>query len=261
MWWLYVFLFVLGLQLGSFINAFNHRLWARQSICRGRSRCPHCQHELGWLDLFPVFSFLFLKGRCRYCRKPIGWHYPVVEFLAGCLLVLIGMFSTWPWAVFYSLVFLILLAVSAYDWHHFLIPDRLLLVVLVTSVLFLAGQGYVEGNWLTEGEPSLLSGLVAGSVGFLFFYALHALTRGRGMGFGDVKLAFILGMIVGWPGIILSVFLSFVIGAIISLLLIGIGWKKMKDVVPFGPFLVLGALITVLWGQAIINWYLGFIWK
>ncbi len=260
MFWWYFFLFILGLQLGSFINAFKYRLHIGQSVWRGRSYCPHCHHLLSGWDLIPVVSFLMLGGRCRYCRQPIGWHYPIVEIVAGVLLVLIWGFTADLFlAIFYSIVFLALLAVAEYDLKHYLISDKVLAFCLVISLSFLINQSLAANNFFVWPDSIFLSGLMAALASGLFLGAIHLLTRGRGMGFGDVKLVFIIGLIVGWPSIILAVFLSFLIGAIIGLILVASKKKRMKEVIPFGPFLVLGGLITALWGSQIINWYLSLI--
>lgn len=257
MFWFYLFLFILGLQLGSFINAFNYRLQTGESVWRGRSHCPHCQHILSWRDLIPVLGFLLLKGRCRYCHRPISKRYPLVEMAAGFLLVIIWAFTaSISGAIFYSIVFLALLAVADYDLQHYLISDKVLLFCLIIALVFLTFTGIQQGNLLNWPNSPLLLGLLAGALASIFLGLIHCLTRGQGMGFGDVKLAFILGLIVGWPDVILALFLSFFIGAIIGLGLVISKKKKMKEALPFGPFLVMGALITALWGSQIINWYL-----
>lgn len=255
--WLYLFLFILGLQFGSFINAFNYRLKTGESVWRGRSHCPHCQHVLNWRDLIPVLGFLLLKGRCRYCDQPISKRYPLIEITAGLLLVIIWIFSvSVSWAVFYSIVFLALLAIADYDLQHYLISDRVLLFCLIVALAFLTFRGFQQGNLLDWPNSPLLLGLLAGFSASLFLGLIYCLTRGKGMGFGDVKLVFVLGLIVGWPAVILALFLSFFIGAIIGLGLVISKRKKMKEALPFGPFLVLGVLIATLWGSQIINWYL-----
>ncbi len=255
MFWLWFFLFLFGLQLGSFINALNYRIYSEGSVFRGRSRCPKCQHVLGAKDLIPLLSFLLLKMRCRYCQEPISWRYPLVEFVAGLLLLVIWIFAANSlWAAFYSVVFLALLAVAAYDLEHYLIPDKLLLFCLLVSLVFLVWLDYSQ-EILFQWPSFLLSGLSSGILAFTFLGLIYWLTKGRGMGFGDVKLVFVLGLIVGWPETVVAVFLSFFIGAIIGLVLIGLGRKKMKEAVPFGPFLVLGGLLAALWGSQMIDWY------
>ena len=253
--WFYFFIFILGINLGSFINAFNYRLYVGENILKGRSHCPKCQHILTWRDLIPLFSFLSLKGKCRYCHQSISWHYPAVELSAGLLLLIIWIFSAnYVLASFYSLIFLILLTLAAFDLKYYLIPDSLLLGCLAINILFWIWQTYkFSGNWL---GVSMKSGVMAGALGFVFLGLIYILTRGRGMGFGDVKMIFVIGLIIGWPNIIPAVFLSFFIGAIIGLALVGIGRKNIKEALPFGPFLFLGGLISALWGAQIINWYL-----
>jgi leader peptidase (prepilin peptidase) / N-methyltransferase len=256
----YLFLFILGLQIGSFINAFNYRLYAGESVWRGRSHCPECQHILGWKDLIPLWSFLVLRGRCRYCQKAISWHYPLVELGAGLLLPVIFFFATTNIeAIFYSLIFLILFTIASFDLKYYLIPDSLLLISLGTSLLFLSWQSYQI--WGKLSGPIFISGLIAGITGFAFLGLVYWLTRGRGIGFGDVKLIFVIGIIVGWPNIVVAIFLSFFIGAIIGLALVGLGHKSIKTAIPFGPFLFLGGLMAVFWGAQIVSWYLSFFIK
>jgi len=254
--WFYIFLFLFGLTLGSFINAFNYRLKTGQNVWRGRSACPSCRHVLIWRDLIPVLSFLSLKGRCRYCHQPIGWHYPLTEISAAILLVLIWFFTmNNTWAIFYSIVFLILLAVACFDLKYLLIPDKLLLACLVISLVFLSWQDIINNSSL------LLSGLGAGLSASLFLGLIYLFSKGKAMGLGDVKLVFIIGLIVGWPNVLPSVFLSFLIGAIIGIALVLLKKKGMKEAVPFGPFLFLGGLISAVWGTQLINWYLSFLIK
>jgi leader peptidase (prepilin peptidase) / N-methyltransferase len=253
----YIFLFILGTIIGSFINALNYRLYHNKKIHKGRSACPSCQHVLSWLDLFPIISFCLLRGRCRYCRERIPLNYLLVEISAGLLIPLIWFFSnTFIGAFFYSFFFLIFLAIAWFDLEHYLIPDKLLMLSMIMTFVFLIWQDTAISNW---SESLLLSGFFSGIVAFLFFFLIYTLTRGRGMGFGDVKLSFVMGLVLGWPNIIVAVFLSFFIGAIIGLAMVASQKRKIKDAVPFGPFLVLGTLIAALWGTEIISWYFSFI--
>lgn len=259
-----VFGFILGLVLGSFVKAASERIAGNKSVL-GRSYCPHCKKTLRWYDLFPVFSYLFLKGRCRYCRKAIPKDYLITEVIMGVLLALIftvtlpgnperllslnlesvislvTLFFNSFLLVVFALIFLI-------DWQTGYIPDKIVFPAAAVSALFLALVPAAK----TPPEISLLAAVSASS----FFALLIFLTRGRGMGWGDVKYVLFLGLALGFPNIAVAIFLAFVLGAIFSLLLISFGKKHFGQTIPFGPFLSAGALIAMLWGTQIISWYL-----
>ena len=234
----YLFIFILGLAVGSFLNCVIYRLETGGSFLRGRSFCPHCKHLLGWQDLIPVLSFLILKGCCRYCHKKISLRYPLVEIATGLLFLLIFNFQ---FSIFNYLIAPFLVVIFVYDLKHFIIPDKIIYPAIAIAAIC---------NF--SAWPSALGAAA-------FFGAIVLISRGKWMGVGDIKLGFLMGLILGFPNILVALFLAFLIGAIIGVGVIISGKKTLKSEVPFGPFLVTGTIISLFWGQKIINWYLNFL--
>jgi len=256
-----IILFILGLAIGSFLNALIYRLHTGESVLKGRSKCPHCQHELAWTDLVPVVSYIALRGKCKYCQKPISFQYPLVEIICGISFWLVTYVQTAMWPIFgvtvtevlylaFSLfVVAVMIVVFVYDLKHYLILDKVLLpagVIAVIAMLFLPQIDI----W-----RALLSSAIVGG----FFLVLVLISKERWMGWGDVKLGFLVGLILPWPLTIVLLLLAFVGGSVISLLLVGLKIKSMKDAVPFGTFLAAATIVTLIWGQALASWYLGFL--
>lgn len=219
-------LFLFGLCVGSFLNVVvDWSVGKRKSFFRPRSFCDHCRRKLGFWDLVPVFSFLFLKGKCRYCQKPIPWQYPLVELAAGILFVL-SPFTPYP--ILYALFwFSVLVTVFVADLRFGLIPDRIIFPAIVCSLPY----SLLRVNY------SLLAALGATA----FFGILYGLTRGKGLGLGDVKLAFFLGLTLGWPRVILAMWVGFILGGLVAVSLLVLKKKKLKEEIPLGPFLVVGS--------------------
>lgn len=242
-----LFVFILGLIIGSFLNCVIYRLEADKSFLFGRSFCPQCNHTLSGWDLIPVLSFLFLKGKCRYCQKPISIQYPLVELATGLLFLLIfnSTFYDLPLTIYYLLITCFLILIFIYDLKHYIIPDQIIYSAILISFLYLLITNHLMPN-------TILSALGASG----FFLLIYLVSRGQWLGFGDVKLAFLMGLFLGFPHILVALFLSFFIGAVVGLLLIAKGKKTLKSEVPFGPFLVIGTIIAFLYGQRLINWYL-----
>ena len=251
------FVFIFGLIVGSFLNCVIYRLETKGNFLKGHSFCPHCKHILSWPDLIPVFSFLILRGKCRYCGKKISFQYPLVELATGLVFLLIlnfkflisNQFSIFNFeTIIYSLYLFIisslLIIIFVFDLKHYIIPDK----IIYPAILIVLGFRILNlfGIW-----NSLISGLVAAG-SFLFIILV---SRGKWMGFGDVKLAFLMGLFLGFPKILVALFLSFFIGAIIGIGLILLKKKTLKSEVPFGPFLATGTFIALFWGQELINWY------
>jgi prepilin signal peptidase PulO-like enzyme (type II secretory pathway) len=261
-------IFILGLLVGSFLNCVIWRTNKKQSFLKGRSYCPHCKHPLEWYDLFPVFSFVFLKGRCRYCKKPISKQYPLVELGVGLLFVftylqtridLLGPNLSYN---LYHLVFLwaiisIFTIIFAYDLKHYMIPDEITVAGLIVAVTWLGFNFYLKLFSFTDLFFYLFSAIGAA----IFFFCFWFFSHGKAMGFGDVKLAFLLGLILGWPNIIAGLFISFLLGGIMGIILIALKKRKLKSAVPFGPFLVVGTLVAIFYGTSLMNWYLSLSFK
>jgi len=234
----FLVIFLSGLTVGSFLNCIIYRLKTGQSFLRGRSFCPHCQHTLSWLDLIPVFSFFILKGRCRYCQKKISWQYPLVEIATGLLFLLIGNFQL---PIFNFIIAPLLIIIFVYDLKHYIIPDKIIYPAVIIAAIF------NFTNWLSALGAAL------------FFLVIVLVSRGKWMGVGDVKLGFLMGLALGFPNILVALFLAFMMGAIIGIGLIIASKKTLKSEVPFGPFLVAATFIAWFYGQRIVNWYINFL--
>ncbi|HUS52047.1 MAG TPA: prepilin peptidase [Candidatus Bathyarchaeia archaeon] len=243
-------LFLIGLVFGSFLNCLVYRLNHGLSPLGGRSFCPKCKHKLSWKDNLPLVSFVLLRGRCRYCRSPISWQYPLVELGTAIVTLLTVSFllrAGQPNLVvvgFWLLVTYGLLVVFVSDFLYSTIPDEVVFsLVGLACLYFLFFQPFLV-------VPNLFSGL--GAAGF--FWALMAVTGGKGMGMGDVKLAGLMGLILGWPGIVIALYLAFLTGALVGVILILTGRKRFGQHLPFGPFLATATWITIFWGDKISSW-------
>ncbi len=247
----YILYVLVGLCVGSFLNALIYRQHKGQSIIKGRSACPQCQHVLGWADLVPVLSFMFLAGKCHYCSKKISWQYPIVEIILGLAFFFIFYHYGLTWqALFYCLNVVFLVLIGVYDWLHKEIPDRFSLPAIVIALF---GSLLVfKLSWLTI--------LMGGLVGFGFFGLQFLLSRGKWIGGGDLRLGLLMGVMLGWGQLLVALFLAYIIGSIVGLYLLARKKHRMKSQIAFGPFLAIGTLIALFWGQEIINWYLNFSW-
>lgn len=262
---IYFFIFIFGLAVGSFLNCLIFRLENNKSFLKGRSFCPSCNHVLKWKDLIPVFSFIFSKGKCQYCQKPISFQYPLVELFTGVIFLLIffqfpilNQFSVFNFLnlIFYWIISSFLIVVFIYDLKHYIIPDKVIYSAIFISLIWYFVSGIIFNFY---GKDEILN-IIYSSIGAAGFFLLIVLiSRGQWMGIGDIKLAFLMGLFLGFPNIFLSLFLSFLIGAIIGTGLIIFGGKRLKSEIPFGPFLVIGTFIALFWGEKIINFYLNLI--
>lgn len=255
------FVFLFGLMVGSFLNALVLRFEKGESAFKGRSYCPQCNHVLAWYDLFPLVSFLLLLGKCRYCKKRISLQYPLVELATGVLFVL-GFYYQAAFFSLFSMIHLesalylwvmlsILVAIFVYDLRNLIIPD-----VFVYSAIGGTFLWYIL--WLVMGVPlaSILSMAYSALGAAAFFLAIFLISKGAWMGFGDVKLAFFMGLFLGFPKITVALLLAFFIGALVGIGLMLAKKKGLKSEVPFGPFLIAGTIVAFFWGNMILNWYL-----
>lgn len=270
-----VMLAVFGLVFGSFINAFVWRLHEQEtlrerkkkpskkqlaelSILTGRSMCTHCRHELAANDLVPLFSWLGLQGKCRYCNKSISAQYPLVETLTAVLFVLSYIF--WPLNfhgagllqfVFWLGFLVAFVALAVYDLKWFLLPNRVvypLVPLAVVEAVAVAIMNHSPHTLLDAG----LGGLVISGV----FYILFQISAGAWIGGGDVKLALVLGMLAGTPlkGL-LVIFFASVVGTVCSIPILLKGKKGLQARVPFGPFLLVATAIVMFFGDSLVDWY------
>ncbi|MDQ5951767.1 MAG: Prepilin leader peptidase/N-methyltransferase [Patescibacteria group bacterium] len=256
------FLFIFGAAIGSFLNVIIYRSSIGESWVNGRSHCEKCKKVIAWYDNIPLLSYFILGGKCRNCKTPLSLSHPVVESLTGILFVwwyfagfLFFKLSQLPFIflqpLFWLAVGIILLMIVIIDLREMIIPDTgvaLLFVLVIMYRLGLTASGVMKTNDL---YLSLLSMIGAG----LFFFLIWFLTKGKGIGFGDVKLAFPLGLLLGWPLTIVWIFSSFIIGAVFGIGLLLSHKVKMKQAIPFGPFLVAGTLVSLIWGDQLFHWY------
>ncbi|SDY88810.1 leader peptidase (prepilin peptidase) / N-methyltransferase [Tindallia californiensis] len=246
--WLLVF--ITGLLIGSFINVCVHRLPKDESIVFPSSRCPSCKMKLRSIDLVPVISWLFLKGKCRFCNKSISSRYPLVELLTGFLVTLVYMETGVSMHfIFYSIITFLLIVIVFIDLDHQIIPDGVNLIIALLGTLYSIYIFYETRS------PVLLNSLGGILLGGGFFLLIAILSKG-GMGGGDIKLMAALGIWFGWQGILMVTFLSFLIGGIYAIGLMLIRNKGRKDMVPFGPFIALAAFLTFLYEPYLLLWYL-----
>lgn len=248
-----VLFFILGLFFGSFLNVVIYRLPQKKSFLGGRSKCLKCKKEIKWYDLIPVFSYALLSGKCRYCKISLSLQYPVVELLTGILFAatfyfLFLLHESFDFVfitslLFYLLIISSLITIFFIDLKHGIIPDKILLFALFVSAVYLLINPQLI-------PPHLLGGLL----GFSLLFVLFIGTKGKGMGFGDVKMAFILGVFLGPLKVVLGLYLAFLTGGIVSIILILWGKKKFfGDTIPFGPFLVIGALLSLFFAELIFT--------
>lgn len=279
-----------GLAIGSFLNVLALRYHPEKRVLGkhigGRSRCFSCQKTLKWYELMPLLSFIFQRGRCRSCSVQLSIQYPIVELVAGFVTVglvygfknyfeafdLFGPGQSVAW--FYVLLGVWLLAayalilMSAIDYRLKIIPDEINIflavlgaVVVAIKAVYVVPLSFTQWfvylfpglNWMTY---QIAVHLFAAFIGFAFFGLIILVTRGRGMGIGDMKLAAALGLLMGWPDSLVAFVLSFIVGALWAIGLIIFRAKSLKDEVPFGPFLAIGTLLTVFCGERLLNFYL-----
>lgn len=271
-----VILAVVGLCLGSFVNALVWRVHEqaeqaktkkkpdkayakRLSIATGKSMCPHCHHELVAKDLVPLLSWLSLGGKCRYCGRPIAKQYPLVELATA--LLFIASYVWWPAAlhgfeigvfVWWLILLVGLMALTVYDLRWFLLPNRILYPAGVAAFVMMLISIINADSPL----KALLNAVLAVAIGGGIFYALFQFSEGKWIGGGDVKLGWLLGLVAGTPGrSVLFIFLASFLGTLVSLSLLKSQRLSKNSLIPFGPFLIAGLIITQLFGADILHWY------
>ncbi|MEW6682424.1 MAG: A24 family peptidase [Nitrospirota bacterium] len=250
-WEIVVLIGVLGALIGSFLNVCIHRLPRGESIVRPGSRCPECTTPIHPLDNIPIVSFLWLRGRCRSCGARIAIRYPAVEALNAAGYILIWYrFGPTPDAAVYAVFYSALLIVTFIDWDHQIIPNRITLpgiaIGLLSAATVLAG-GFVD---------ALLGAVLGGGLLYAVAVGSEWLLKKEGMGLGDVKLLAMIGAFLGWKAVLLTVFVGSLSGSVIGLILMATRVKQRGDPIPFGPFLVLGAMAALFAGPELIGWYL-----
>ncbi len=263
---------MLGLLIGSFINCVVYRLHQGISFLGGRSFCPRCKQLIVWHDNIPLVSYLLLRGRCRACHKKISSTYPLVELAGGILFLLVAL-HIYPalsgpsanLALSTILVIIrdwlfagILLTIFLYDLKYYLISDLVVLpafaLALLSNLIIAALENSSLSFLISSFLNFFLSALFAGG----FFLLLFVISKGKWIGGGDLRLGLLLGALLGWPGVLVALFLAYISGALIGLLLIIAKKKTMASAVPFGTFLSASAFIALLWGPFLVAQYLSF---
>jgi prepilin signal peptidase PulO-like enzyme (type II secretory pathway) len=265
----------LGLAFGSFVNALVWRVHEQSkksgktnkklSIVNGRSICPHCKHVLAWHDLIPVFSWLGLGGKCRYCKKPISKQYPLVELAQALVFILSyiwwpgGVHGTGTWILFITwlVVSVGLMALLVYDAHWMLLPNRIL---YPTFYVALAGRIVYIVGFETHKAHALLMLLLSVAVASGIFWVLFIASKGKWIGFGDIRLGFITGTVLANPGkSFLMIMLGSLLGTLFILPALILGKKNLASKLPYGPFLIAGTFICVFFGSSMLDWYSHFL--
>lgn len=251
--------FILGTSLGSFLCVVIDRFQRQEQIVRGRSHCDYCNHVLGFFDLLPLFSYLFLGGRCRYCKKRFSLFYPLIEGTTGLLFAVTILavfpttvaptFSDFGAVLYFFILISVLVVIFFSDMRYGIIPLPAVVVGVVSAFMYI----------LLFQQAVLLNHIVSAVISCFFLFSIFFITKGKGIGFGDVLYAFLMGLVLGFPFIVVSYYIAFLTGAGVSLILILSKRKKIHgSTIPFGPFLVLGTIINLFFGQEIIAFVLSY---
>ena len=240
-----IYIVLIGLAIGSFLNVLIYRIPLEISASKGNSFCPKCNHKLIWLDLFPVFSYIFLRGKCRYCKAPISFRYPFVEILnAVCYLAIYLSFGLNLTSICYAVFCTSLIVLAFIDIDHKFIPDRFHVIIAICGILLMFFAKDI--SWLDR-----VIGLFAISVPL---YIIVLITGG--MGEGDVKLFAVCGFLLGWKLILLTMLLSSIFAAVIGIILMVNKKATRKTELPYGPYIAFASIICLLFGNNLINSYL-----
>ncbi len=249
--------------MGNFLNVVADRLSAGRSIISSLSYCPNCRRRIASRDLVPVLSYIWLKGRCRYCRTVIPVRFLIVDLCTGALFAFLYWHYGISWelaiVVVYCCLFVILIVT---DLEHGILPNTIVYSGMIIALVF-AGLGYLLGfepSFSADTVPRLTklwiaNAAIGGGVGFVILFIIALIFRG-GMGWGDVKLAGFIGFAAGFPLILIAIFLAVFGGGIVAGILLLLKVKRRKETIPFGPFLALAAMATLLWGKDLLYWYL-----
>lgn len=240
----YIIIFLYGIVIGSFLNVCIYRLPQKENIAKVRSHCMNCGYQLRWYDLVPVFSYLCLRGRCRKCKEKISIQYPVIEALNGVLYCII--FAEYGFSIetlLYALLFSALITLSVIDFRTYEIPLGINIFILALGLVRVVTDytnwlGYAIGLFCVSG----------------FLYLIYLVTKGRGIGGGDIKLMAVCGLLLGWKLVILSFVLGCIIGSVIHLIRMKVSGEG--HVLAMGPYLAVGVMISTLYGERLIHWYL-----
>lgn len=253
-------LFILGAAVGSFTSVVIYRLHhKKKGIFRGRSQCTDCETTLRPLDLIPIVSYLSLRGKCRYCNKEISYLYPLLEFISGGLFAVL--FLKFPFVnsalqfsgpilgmyLLYAFYLFVLLFTFFYDLHYLQVSDEILVPAILIGLI---------ATIATPLTPHIWNALIGGALAASFFGLQFLISKGTWIGLGDLRIGALMGVILGWKLTIVALFLSYLIGSFVSIFIIARKKKFMGVKIPFAPLLVTGTLITMFFGDTILQWYL-----
>ncbi|MEK7625425.1 MAG: prepilin peptidase [Patescibacteria group bacterium] len=253
-WLIYPIIFVLGLILGSYLNSWMWRVHEGRYVWLGRSMCVGCARSLAWYENIPLLSYLFLRGKCRTCKISIPSSYFFVELATGSLFLFLSIvdlnsgvsFARIFRDLFFGALFVVIFVYDAKYGE----------IILGSTWLGAIVAAFMNIKYFGFSFDSVLLGAAIGGGFFLFQYVV---SKGKWIGGGDMHLGLLMGALLGWPNILVGLFVSYIVGAVISIGLILAGKKSMGSAIPFGTFLTVGTLVTMLWGDEIIKWYLGFL--
>ncbi|BCX15584.1 MAG: prepilin peptidase [Candidatus Parcubacteria bacterium] len=272
-----VFFFVFGLFWGSFLNNVALRLESGEDFLYSRSKCPACQKNLRWYELIPILSFIIQKGKCRHCSKKISWRYPLIEILTGLWVMLLtknilGYSLNYFFLVefiFYFLFLSIIFVLGLYDWRTFLVDDRFVIVGGIVGLIFNIWHKffnipyrdftdlYLLNNYFYSlfFSNSIFDFLISPLLMFFLFLLIYLLSKGQGLGFGDVKIIFVIGLFLRLGDILLMLIVSSFLGFLYGLGII-IKYKNFKQPIPFVPFFFLGIILIIFFGKYLSQFYL-----
>jgi leader peptidase (prepilin peptidase) / N-methyltransferase len=251
---------VLGASIGSFLNVVVYRLPAGLSLLKPPSRCPNCYTRLSRLDNIPIFGWLLLQGECRYCGTPISLRYPLIELVTSLLFGLAFWIFGYSWMTVGAFALISwLIALALIDLDLMILPNPLTQWGLISGLFFHGCLGMMQAQAWIDFLPNVLESLFSAVLGLLVFDALRIVgslaLKQDAMGRGDAKLAALIGAWLGWKLMLLSTFLACLLGSVIGIGGILLGFLGRRQAIPFGPYLALGALVSLFVGQSILDWY------
>jgi len=245
-----IFIFIIGTLIGSFLNVVIFRIPKGESISFPPSHCQNCKTRLTVLDLIPIISYIYLRGKCRTCGEKVSVQYPIIEGVTGLVFIFTYVNFGVSFAFLeYAIILSLLVAIFVIDYKHYIIPDGMNLLIFLVALGFLL-VGFFMGDYGLSDILYRFYGLILGGG----FFLLVAIITGA-MGGGDIKIMAALGFLFGFTQTLVLIFFSFIIGGVMSGLLLVLKLKKRKDHIPFGPFICIAAFITIFWGEDLIRWY------
>ena len=260
---IYFFIFIFGTIIGSFLNVCIFRIPLEQSIAFPPSHCMGCGKKLKWYDMFPIISWIILKGKCRYCKTKISYRYPLVECITGIIFLAIYLkygfaFDTIKFCIFASLIIVIgLIDLDTTDVYTSTIITGIISFIILSILNFTLFKVHFINQFSILDYN--LGGIIGGGLILIVIIVTNIIINANGMGTGDAEICLICGLFLGIKGVVFMLFLAVVIGGVVGITLILLKKKKKKDYIPFGPFIAVSSIIAVLFGAGIVNWYLGMI--